>query len=161
MAGDARVTQLVVQTLTLPGPPAARLTQLVAETLGSLVSAAAPARVTQLVAETLTLPTGAALSQLVVETLSQPPPSPVRVSQAPLEVLDQYLTTTRVSQVPLELVQQHTAPKTGARVSQAPLEIIYPFGCYVPGPLPPSGCEEDFPIDSAGTGGACTTRPLP
>ena len=161
MAGDARVTQLVAETLTLPGPPAARLTQLVAETLGSLVAATSPARLTQLVAETLTRPSGPQLTQLVVETLSQPPPSPVRVSQAPLEVLDQYPTATRVSQVPLELLQQHTAPKTPARVSQAPLEIIYPFGCYVPGPLPPSACDDDFPIDAAGSGGACATPLLP
>src|SRR5262245_16650586 len=127
---------------------AGRVTQLVAETVSALAASVVDGRVTQVVAETLTREVGARLSQLVAETLSPVPPAPLRVSQSPLELVDQYPTEVRVSQTTVENAQQWTAPLVGARLSQALLEIIYPFGCYVyipplsppmVRPVPPSG----------------------
>jgi hypothetical protein len=158
---DGRVSQLVAETLSLP-TPAARTTQLIAETLTSTsLSALAEARLTHLIAETLSEyhspPPPAQVTQLLAETLTAVPPSPIRVSQAPLELLDQYQSPARVSQAPVENVQQWTAPLVYARLSQAPLEIIYPFGCYVP-PSPPC-ITADFVVDTVDPGGSCETPP--
>lgn len=68
-----------------------------------------------------------------------------RVSQSPLEVLDQWPTTARLTQAPVEAAEQWTAPLVFARLSQAPVEIIYPFGCYT---YKPSPCPLEFPIDT-------------
>src|SRR5262245_55448816 len=131
MATDARVSQVVAEVVSsLTAPPAARVTQLVVEVVSS-PTASIEARVSQLVVETVTLPrTDARLTQPVVETATLSPPSPLRISQAPIEILDQYPTTTRVSQAPVEALHQVAPPLTGVRISQTALEIMYPFGCY-------------------------------
>lgn len=43
---DARISQVVVETLILPPPPAARLTQVVVELLGATVASLPAERVT-------------------------------------------------------------------------------------------------------------------
>jgi hypothetical protein len=148
-AAGVNATQLVVETISHP-TPTARTTQLVVETLTSTTKGAPPpdARVTQLLVETLTKApaltlTQASVTQVVVETLTRLPPvlpSPVRVSQIPLELLGVNQPTARVSQSPVEVLEQFVAARVGARVSQAPLEILYPFDgtCYVPPPDPPT-----------------------
>jgi len=162
---DARVSQVVAETLSLPTVEG-RATQVVAETLTSTtLTSVVDAHVSQLVAETLSLPTvdgrvtqlvaellyvgppETRTTQLVVETISPIPPSPIRVSQVPLEVLDQVLSPARLSQAPVETVIQWGAPLVYARLSQAPIEIIYPFGCYAT-PEVRSVCPASLPLDA-------------
>lgn len=177
LTGTPQLTQLVAETLILPSPPPARLTQLVAEILSTVGATAAPARLTQLVAEVLTFVppvTPARLTQLVTELLTlQPPPAPGRVTQVPVELATQYaapparttqlpveialqyasaVLPARVSQLPVEIALQYAAASLPARVSQVALEIIYPFGCYV---YAPPGCPPDFPVDAAPPTNGC------
>lgn len=126
---DGRITQLVAETLTHPTPDA-RVSQLIAETLTSTTAVARPdARVTQIVAETL--------------TLGGTDPPPVRVSQAPVETVQQFgVLGARVSQAPVETVQQFRAT-VQARVSHAVVELLYRFDgvCH-----PPLTVREDYPL---------------
>jgi hypothetical protein len=137
-ASEARVTQDAIELLSQPTPDA-RVSQHVVELLsGTVPSAAAEARVTQAVVELLApapvIASDARVSQLVTETLTLQPPSPVRVSQIPLELLGVDQPAARVSQTPVEIIEQFAPALVFARVSQAPLEIIYPFDgtCYAP-----------------------------
>jgi hypothetical protein len=168
---DARVSQLVVETLSHDLPPVPAVTQLVVETLSSLVATAPDARVSQLVVETLTstpvqygwvsqlvvetltVSPAPRLSQLVVETLtaSPVPRVPIRATQLVAEVLNTIpLSPLAATQVAAELVLALPPQPNQTRVTQLVCELI-----VVPVVL--FGCPGDFPIDEALAGSGCPT----
>lgn len=104
-AASARLSQLAVETLSLP-VPAARVTQAVVEVLGAVgLAAAATARV----------------SQLAVETLQPTPPAVSRLTQAALEAFVTTSARVHTTQVAVELFVPRRTP---LRLTQQAVELF-------------------------------------
>src|SRR5262245_51415381 len=139
----ARVTQAVVEVLSLP-VPSARVTQAVTETL--VASPASDARVTQLAIETLSRVPETRVTQLVTETLTSIPEvgaarvtqlvtetllheagPGVLLTQQAVEVFNARAAATRATQLAVETFQSRSA---ATRATQLAVEVFVPHPVY-------------------------------
>lgn len=136
---DARVSQLVVETLSHDALSEPRVSQLVVETLSSLAAVLPDARLSQLVVETLTLPPPSVplrTTQLVAELLNTVPNSPVSTTQVAAELvlaLPPQPDQARVTQLCCELI---IVPRLPICVVEFPIDPAEPTSCAVNFPLP-------------------------
>jgi hypothetical protein len=125
MATEARLSQAAVEVLSLPPPPAIRVTQARVEVLTGTLTPAASTRLTHDAIEVQITPTAAArLSQDAIEILySDDIPLSARLTQAAIETISTPPTPTRLSHVVIEVIYT-PPPDGGGAVPEAPAAEI-------------------------------------